>query len=892
MKKIFITTTALLIACTLSAADLFVSPKGNDRNPGTKDSPKATLTAALRQARELRRLNDESLKGGITIHMEAGDYHLYEPVFIRPEDSGTEASPTVITSDGNAILNGGVEIRNWKKQGKLWVADVPMFNGRPLDFRQLWINGQKAVRARDVADFEKMYRIINNDPQNEILWVPAAAVKKIQKARYAEMVLHEMWCVANLRIKSVEIQGDSAAVRFHNPESRIQFEHPWPRPMVTKDGHNSAFYLTNAMELLDEPGEWYHDIESRKIYYYPRKGEKISKAVVPGIETLVWVEGTIDRPVKHIRFDNVTFQYTTWMRPSLQGHVPLQAGMYMTDGYKIRPSMIRKNNHKLDNQGWLGRPASAVVVKAAQDIDFEKCRFQHLGSTGIDYEWATGGGRINGCLFRDIAGNGIVAGSFSPAAHETHLPYDPADRREVCTGLTISNNYINDVTNEDWGTLGICAGYVSDINIEHNEISDVSYSGISLGWGWTRTVNCMRNNRVHANLIHHYAKHMYDVAGIYTLGSQPHSWITENCVSNIFSPGYAHDPNHWFYLYTDEGSSFITVKDNWTEGEKFLKNANGPGNTWENNGPMVNDSIKANAGLTKEYSYCPISSTTGFQNYLGNLGQLNNRGWELELRTINFAGSNFNWTSVLNMTHNKNKIVSLDGKLEQSIEGSWFIHKVGLPYSTFYVKEYAGVDPQTGKALYYMNTQDANGNYDKTVTTDASAAQAIPYKSVDPKISGGFTNIVNYKWFDLALTLTYSLGGYSFDKTGTYNETDGAKEQNYNLPIYELDRWQKPGDVTDVPRFVLGQAAGPQNSSRYVHSTDHLRVKNLTLGFTLPDQWLTKLGVSKARLYFSGSNLLTWAKWDQYDPEVPVSGEVFCETPPMRTYSFGIEVSF
>lgn len=296
---------------------------------------------------------------------------------------------------------------------------------------------------------------------------------------------------------------------------------------------------------------------------------------------------------------------------------------------------------------------------------------------------------------------------------------------------------------------------------------------------------------------------------------------------------------------------------------------------------------------TKDLLYNrPISSTTGFQNYLGNLGQLNNRGWELELRTINFAGSNFNWTSVLNMTHNKNKIVSLDGKLEQSIEGSWFIHKVGLPYSTFYVKEYAGVDPQTGTALYYMNTQDANGNYDKTVTTDASAAQAIPYKSVDPKISGGFTNIVNYKWFDLALTLTYSLGGYSFDKTGTYNETDGAKEQNYNLPIYELDRWQKPGDVTDVPRFVLGQAAGPQNSSRYVHSTDHLRVKNLTLGFTLPDQWLTKLGVSKARLYFSGSNLLTWAKWDQYDPEVPVSGEVFCETPPMRTYSFGIEVSF
>lgn len=244
-----------------------------------------------------------------------------------------------------------------------------------------------------------------------------------------------------------------------------------------------------------------------------------------------------------------------------------------------------------------------MTVKGANDVDFLKCRFEHLGSSGLDYEWGTEGGLIEGCLFRDIAGNGIVVGSFSPASHETHLPYDPADGREVCADLTIANNLITDVTNEDWGTLGICAGYVKGINIEHNEINDVSYSGINLGWGWTRTVNCMRNNRVHANLIHHYAKHMYDVAGVYTLGSQPHSWVTENCVRDIYVPGYAHDPNHWFYLYTDEGSSFINVKDNWTEGEKYLQNANGPGNVWENNGPNVDESIRQNAGLTKDFLY-------------------------------------------------------------------------------------------------------------------------------------------------------------------------------------------------------------------------------------------------------------------------------------------------
>ena len=612
MKKLFVTAICILCSHWLLAGEIWISPKGSDFNDGTCQSPKATLTSALRQAREWRRTEDNRIQGGITIYMEGGTYAFYEPVFIRPEDSGTKESPTIIRSVGDekVILSGGISINGWKKQGKVWVADVPVFNGRPLDFRQLWVNGKKAVRARDVEDFEKMNRICSVDEKNEILYVPAVSIRRLidnkgnLKAKYAEMVLHQMWCVANLRIRSVEVQGDSAAIRFHQPESRIQFEHPWPRPMVTTDGHNSAFYLTNARELQDVPGEWYHDIDARKVYYYPREGEKMQEAevIVPAVETLVRVEGTLDRPVCHIRFEKITFSYTTWMRPSEKGHVPLQAGMYLTDGYRIDPKMQRDYlNHPLDNQGWLGRPAAAVRVVAARQIDFERCRFEHLGSTGLDYEEAVQGGVVRGCLFRDIAGNGLLVGSFSPAAHETHLPYDPADRREVCTQQHINNCYFTEIGNEDWGCLAIAAGYVGDVNIEHNEISEVPYSGISLGWGWTQTVNCMRNNRVHANLIHHYAKHMYDVAGIYTLGSQPKSYVTENCVHSIYKPGYVHDPNHWFYLYTDEGSSFITVRDNWTEGEKYLQNANGPGNVWENNGPKVDNDVRERAGLEAGY---------------------------------------------------------------------------------------------------------------------------------------------------------------------------------------------------------------------------------------------------------------------------------------------------
>lgn len=554
-----------------------------------------TIEKALQQAREARRIDKAT---DICLRLEAGTYNLNQPIIIRPEDNGTR-----IVANGNAVISGGVKISGWKKEGKYYVASVPDFNGRPLEFRQMWVNGKKAVRARDVEDFEDMFRIRNIDKAKETLYVPAEAVKKIMNAQYAEMVLHEMWCVANLRIKDIKIQGDSAAVTFHQPESHVHFMHPWPSPMVTTDGHNSPFYLTNAKELLDTEGEWYLDARASKLYYIPRKGENMKSAevIVPAVETLLKVEGTPDNPVKDVTFEGVTFSHATWMRPSVSGHAPLQAGMYMIEAYKLRPKMNRPNgDHKLDNQGWVGRPAAAVSLNCAENVSFSKCTFEHNASTGLDYHLYIKGGSVDRCTFSDIGGNGILAGSFGPEGHEAHLPYDPADGRIICTGLNITNNLITDVTNEDWGCVGIGAGFVKDIKICNNEISDVSYTGISMGWGWNQQVCSMSNNLVSGNLIHHYAKHMYDTAGIYTLGSQPHSFIKGNVVRDIYTPSYVHDPNHWFYLYTDEGSSYITVRNNWTPAEKYLKNANGPGNTWENNGPNVADSIKAAAGITPE----------------------------------------------------------------------------------------------------------------------------------------------------------------------------------------------------------------------------------------------------------------------------------------------------
>lgn len=553
-----------------------------------------TIERALQEARlvKMRHMADNPI-----LELQPGTYRLTQPIIIRPEDKWL-----TMEAMGDVVITGGVQIKGWRKQGKLWVADVPEWNGRPLEFRQIWVNGRKAVRARDVADFEQMWRIRGMDKEKEELFVPAAAVRKVLHARQVEMVLHEMWCVANLRIKDIKVQGDSAAITFHNPESHIHFMHPWPSPMVTTNGHNSAFYLTNARELLDTPGEWYLDTKEQRLYYMPLSGEdmRTAEVEVPALETLLKVEGTPDEPVSYVTFKGITFRHATWLRPSIMGHAPLQAGMYMIEAYKIKPQLSRRNgDHKLDNQGWVGRPAAAVEVNAAEWVQFKNCTFEHCASTALDYHTFIKEGRIDDCTFRDIGGSAILAGTFGPEGHEAHLPYTPSDMRSICTGLQILNNRIDDAANEDWGCLGIGAGFVRDIRIEHNEISNVSYTGISMGWGWNQQTCAMANNVVRANYIHHYARHMYDTAGIYTLGSQPHTFIEENVVSDIYTPGYVHDPEHWFYLYTDEGSSYITLRNNWTPTEKYLKNANGPGNTWENNGPQVADSIRQAAGIRK-----------------------------------------------------------------------------------------------------------------------------------------------------------------------------------------------------------------------------------------------------------------------------------------------------
>lgn len=612
-------TFFLLCMFSVDAREIYVSVNGNDSNSGEKSQPLATVSAALRQARNMRRLKKISPNEPVEIILESGTYQLYEPILIRHEDAGTSDSPTIIRAAGNEkpVISGGVEITDWKMNSgtipgipadisnDLWVADLPEFGGNTVLFRQMWVNGEKAKRATNLGENE-LDRILSVDSENEIMWIPTPQWN-FNNPEELEFVIHQWWAIANLRVRSMEVHGDRTAVKFHQPESKIEFEHPWPAPFIDAEDEyngNSAFFLAGAAELLNNPGEWYLDKANARLYYYPKKGQDInnSKTIVPVLESLVQIEGNIDRPVSNIRFENISFQYTTWMRPSKEGHVPLQAGWSIIDAYKLQePGTPDKES--LENQAWIERQPAAVEVSNASQVRFESCEFTHLAATGLDYITGVSNSEIIGNIFKDIGGTAIQAGFFGGPDFEAHLPYQPRDEREIVHHLDIQNNYIENVTNEDWGCVGISVGVAHDIDISHNEVYDVNYSGICIGWSWTKTITIAKNNRVHANRIHHFAKQMYDVGGIYTLSAQPNTVISENAIYDLVDAPYAHMPHHHQYIYFDEGSSYIRAVDNWTEKDKFFSNSPGPGNLWENNGPDVSEEIKAKAGLEPEYQH-------------------------------------------------------------------------------------------------------------------------------------------------------------------------------------------------------------------------------------------------------------------------------------------------
>ena len=560
MRKILCAFGLALCSLGVTAGDIYV-----DKNGSVAD--------ALKQAREWRRLNSQEIAGGIRIHLADAVYPLQKPLFIRPEDSGTKDSPTIIMG---GTLSGGIAVTGWKREGNLWVAEAPRDGNRIVYTRQLWVNGRKAQLARGpfvrLSDFDKESKTITLNSPLSSLHSPLSSS--------AELFLLQRWAIAILRIKSASTKNGQTILTFHEPESELEFSHPWPQPVINGEKGSSAAFLQNSRSLLDEPGEFWQEYPSGRIYYYPRPEEEANKceAIVPHLSTLVEFAGTEDRPVSHIRFENTRFEHASWFTPSEQGHVTLQGGFPLIDAYKLQePGLFHKAS--LENQAWVSRPEAAVKARFAQNISFHQCAFSHLAATALDLEQRVSVSAVNACQFEDIGGTAIMAGPFGEGGFETHIPYHG---NLLCDSIEISRCRIHDATNEDWGAVAIGAGYVKNTKIVQNKVSHVNYSGICVGWGWTPLESGMRNNHIENNVVTDYARHLYDAGGIYTLSYQPGSSIRGNRISAPSKAPYATN-DRAFAIYFDEATNGFTVEDNQMDPESIGWNQPGSDMMLRNN---------------------------------------------------------------------------------------------------------------------------------------------------------------------------------------------------------------------------------------------------------------------------------------------------------------------
>ncbi len=449
-----------------------------------------SLHEALRQAREWRRTHDVRCQDGITIRIKAGRYYMTEPLYIRPEDSGSKTSPLVFKGEEGTVICGDPRQQHtqvWPKEG--------------------------------------MERMTAFDTEARTMTIPMPP-KHVLKMKNLEMVVHQRWAIAILRIKDIRIDNDLAIVSFCEPECRLEFEHPWPQPVIGGERGNSAFLLRTT--------------EQRD-----------------GIEQLLVIDGATN-----VTIDNVAFENTCWNRPLHRGHVTLQGGFPLVDAYKLKEKPGLPWDEGLENQAWIERPVSAVTVRHARFVDFKNCRFLHLGATALDYE-SIDCGTIADCTFEDIGGTAIMAGSFAERPREVHRPYNGlADK---CTGLNITKNIIHDAANEDWGAVGIGIGYARECTIRENTVSHVNYSGICIGWGWTPHDTGMAENIIEGNKVSDYARQLYDTGGIYTLSSQPGSRIADNDISTPAVAPYATN-DRAFCIYLDARTDGFMIRNNTTGG--------------------------------------------------------------------------------------------------------------------------------------------------------------------------------------------------------------------------------------------------------------------------------------------------------------------------------------